>query len=63
MPSYIATGAVHHVALTVTDLGRSRAFYTSLLGFQEIADLGSRVLFSNGSVILALTLPPIGVER
>jgi glyoxylase I family protein len=29
----ISTGDIHHLRLTVTDLDRSRAFYTSLLGF------------------------------
>jgi len=34
MPGQIATGGIHHLRLTVTDLPRSRDFYTSLLGFQ-----------------------------
>jgi catechol 2,3-dioxygenase-like lactoylglutathione lyase family enzyme len=29
----IATGEIHHLRLTVTDINRSREFYTSLLGF------------------------------
>jgi len=29
----ISTGDIHHLRLTVTDLDRSRRFYTSLLGF------------------------------
>ena len=33
MTEQIATGDIHHLRLTVTDLERSRAFYTSLLGF------------------------------
>jgi glyoxylase I family protein len=31
--SQIATGDIHHLRLTVTDIKRSRDFYTSLLGF------------------------------
>jgi len=58
MPSHVATGAANHVVLTVTDLSRSRAFYTGLLGFQEAVDLGAIVLCSNGSVILGLRRPP-----
>lgn len=54
----IQTGAVHHVTLTVSDLGRSQQFYSGLLGFNPVADLGQRVLLHNGSVILALSLPP-----
>ena len=34
MPVHIAAGPVHHLRLTVTDIARSRQFYTSLLGFQ-----------------------------
>jgi glyoxylase I family protein len=30
----ISTGGIHHLRLTVTDVQRSREFYTSLLGFQ-----------------------------
>ena len=34
MPGQIPTGDIHHLRLTVTDIQRSRQFYTSLLGFQ-----------------------------
>jgi glyoxylase I family protein len=30
----IATGGIHHLRLTVTDVARSREFYTTLLGFE-----------------------------
>jgi len=33
MPGQIPTGDIHHLRLTVTDLARSREFYTGLLGF------------------------------
>jgi len=33
MPGQIPTGPIHHLRLTVTDLERSREFYTGLLGF------------------------------
>jgi glyoxylase I family protein len=33
MPGQIPTGPIHHLRLTVTDIERSRQFYTSLLGF------------------------------
>ena len=59
MADHIATGAVHHVTLTVTDLQRARDFYTGLLGFQEIMELSpTRILLSNGGAILALSMPP-----
>jgi catechol 2,3-dioxygenase-like lactoylglutathione lyase family enzyme len=34
VPAHIATGEIHHLRLTVTDVERSRQFYTSLLGFE-----------------------------
>ena len=34
MPGQIPVGDIHHLRLTVTDVQRSREFYTSLLGFQ-----------------------------
>jgi glyoxylase I family protein len=34
VPGLIPTGDIHHLRLTVTDVQRSREFYTSLLGFQ-----------------------------
>ena len=33
MTGQIPTGDIHHLRLTVTDLERSRRFYTTLLGF------------------------------
>ncbi len=54
MTDTIATGHVHHVVLTVTDAQRSEAFYTGLLGFQHVTAFDSRVVLSNGSVLLIL---------
>jgi catechol 2,3-dioxygenase-like lactoylglutathione lyase family enzyme len=34
MPGQIPVGEIHHLRLTVTDVHRSREFYTGLLGFQ-----------------------------
>ena len=34
MPAQVPTGEIHHLRLTVTDVERSREFYTGLLGFQ-----------------------------
>ena len=34
MPGQIPAGDIHHLRLTVTDLERSRRFYTGLLGFE-----------------------------
>ena len=55
MAGNIATGALHHITLTVADVGRSQAFYEDVLGFKKVADLGPRMLAHNGSFLLALT--------
>ena len=34
MSAHVAVGSLHHMRLTVTDIERSRQFYTSMLGFQ-----------------------------
>lgn len=52
------TGAVNHVALTVTDMARSRSFYENLLGFEFVMEFGPKYLFSNGELILALNPAP-----
>ena len=57
MSTTIATGAVHHLTLIVTDVQRSVEFYTALLGFQLALEIGPRRLLSNGSVIVALAPP------
>ena len=54
----IQTGAVNHIAITVTDRDRSRDFYTGILGFQFLMEFGPKYLLGNGSVILALNLSP-----
>jgi catechol 2,3-dioxygenase-like lactoylglutathione lyase family enzyme len=51
------------MTLTVTDVQRSHDFYASLLGFQKIAELGPRVLMSNGSMILALAPASNSTDR
>ena len=38
MPGQVPTGEIHHLRLTVTDLERSRQFYTGLLGFQVVVE-------------------------
>ena len=58
MSQQLSTGSIHHLALTVSDVKRSAAFYTDLLGFQQIMEFGPRILVSNGSLIIALTPPP-----
>ncbi|HKA12377.1 MAG TPA: VOC family protein [Candidatus Dormibacteraeota bacterium] len=38
MADQIATSGIHHLRLTVTDIDRSREFYTGLLGFDVAAE-------------------------
>jgi len=38
MAGQIDCGSIHHLRLTVTDIERSREFYTSLLGFNVAAE-------------------------
>ena len=54
----IKTGAVHHLALTVTDSERSRDFYVNLLGFQVLAEFDATRILSNGSLVLAVKPAP-----
>lgn len=58
MATPIAAGPVHHVRLTVSDVARSRAFYTEVLGFQHVTDLPSGVFLSNGAVGLGIGPSP-----
>ena len=58
MDSRVATSGVHHLKLTVTDVARSRDFYTGVLGFDVVGDHGSTVLISDGSVLIGLASPP-----
>jgi glyoxylase I family protein len=38
MPGQIPISEIHHLRLTVTDLQRSRQFYTTMLGFEVAAE-------------------------
>jgi glyoxylase I family protein len=57
MTAQIATGAIHHVTLTVSDVQRSQQFY-SLLGFQKVADFEARAALHNGSTLLVIGPAP-----
>jgi glyoxylase I family protein len=54
MTDSIATGGVHHLRLTVTDVDRARDFYSEVLGFTVVMDLSPGYFLSNGSVGLGL---------
>jgi len=73
----LSLGPIHHLRLTVTDVERSRAFYTELLGFQTAmgtpapADdphhdltldlLQGGIVLANGDLLLGLR--PVDAER
>jgi catechol 2,3-dioxygenase-like lactoylglutathione lyase family enzyme len=73
----LSIGPVHHLRLTVTDVERSRAFYTELLGFQTAMDapppagnphydltldlLQGGIVLVNGDLLLGLR--PVDAER
>lgn len=47
-PAGPTTGGVHHVILSVNDLGRARSFYSALmprLGYPEVSDFGATIGF------------------
>jgi glyoxylase I family protein len=48
------TRGVHHVALRCTDLPRSRAFYTDVLGFPVAMETDGLCLFLAGETAIAL---------
>lgn len=55
----IAISGVHHLALTVSDTTRSRAFYEKYLGFQLLMELGPKVIMAtSGGLIMAINPPP-----
>jgi catechol 2,3-dioxygenase-like lactoylglutathione lyase family enzyme len=58
MSDRIPTGSVHHLRLTVTDVERSRRFYTEVLNFDYIADLPSGIFLSNGAFGLGISPSP-----
>ena len=58
MNNHIEIEAIHHLTLTVSDVGRFREFYTSLFGFEVAGEFGPRVVLSKGSMLLALGPAP-----
>jgi glyoxylase I family protein len=77
MAGPLSLGPVHHLRLTVTDVERSRAFYTELLGFQVAMDapppagdphhdltvdvLQDGIVLANGDLLIGLR--PVDAER
>ena len=53
----IKTPGVHHVALRVTDLARSREFYIDTLGFPVAMEVDGLILFLAGGTAVGLRGP------
>lgn len=58
MPNQISPGALHHLALTVSDVDRARRFYSEVVGLQVVATIEPKVFLSNGTLLLALGPAP-----
>ena len=56
--NHIAIQAVHHLTLTVSDVARSREFYSGLFGFDLAGEFGERVVLIKGNTLLALGPAP-----
>ena len=54
MDTGFAIAGVHHLRLTVTDVGRARDFYTGVLGFHVVAEVGATVLVGAGNFFIGL---------
>jgi catechol 2,3-dioxygenase-like lactoylglutathione lyase family enzyme len=54
----IATGAVHHFRLTVSDVERATRFYSTVLGFRKVMDLNPGAFLTNGTIGLGLGPSP-----
>lgn len=60
MSMNIETSGVHHLALRVTDLQRSRAFYAQTLGFPVVLEGPGIFLFLAGQTAVAIRGPEAG---
>ncbi len=58
MADHIATAAVHHFRLTVSDVDRACDFYTRVLGFRKVMDLNPGAFLTNGTIGLGLGPSP-----
>ena len=59
MSAPVSIQGYHHATLTVSNIERSREFYSDLLGLNVIAELSpTRYVLSNGQLILAISEPP-----
>ena len=57
MPIDIHTPGVHHIAIRVTNMGRSRNFYIDQLGFKAVIDTPELLIFFAGTTAIAIKGP------
>jgi glyoxylase I family protein len=57
MAIQMKTSGVHHVALRVSNLNRSKKFYCDTLGFQHLMDADNLCIFLAGGTAFALRGP------
>lgn len=57
MPIDIKTPGVHHIAVRVTDMSRSKAFYIDKLGFKAVLDQPELLIFFAGTTAIAIKGP------
>ena len=50
--------SIQHVRLTVTDVARAEAFYTTLLGFDSVMNVGLQGVLRRGNTYLTLNRLP-----
>lgn len=62
MPIEIKTPGVHHLALRVSDLERSKKFYLDQLGFKAALEQPELVIFFAGNTAIALRGPNENME-
>jgi glyoxylase I family protein len=57
MPIEIKTPGVHHIAIRVTEMDRSKAFYIDQLGFNAVLDTPELLIFFAGTTAIAIKGP------
>ncbi|MCB9053089.1 MAG: VOC family protein [Lewinellaceae bacterium] len=56
-PIEIKTPGVHHIAIRVSDMARSKAFYIDKLGFKAVLDQPELLIFFAGQTAIAIKGP------
>lgn len=64
MPIDIKTPGVHHIAIRVTNMAQSKAFYIDQLGFKAVLDQPELLIFFAGTTAIAIKGPEgkVGTE-